>query len=851
MEKSMRDTPVRSGLGGLPIEGVLDSLRRSLRSSHRVVLQAEPGAGKTTGVPPALLDEEWLGNRKIVMLEPRRLAARMAAGYIAEHFFGEAVGATVGYRIRGERKIGSRTRLEVVTEGMLTRRIQEDPELAGIGLLIFDEFHERSLQTDRGLALALDVQSALRPDLRILVMSATLDAARLVEFLDGAPYIQCRGREHPVSTCHFPPRPREDLSRTVVRAVLAALAETQGGILVFLPGMAEIRRVADALKSCRLPAGVAVRPLHGSLPWRDQQLAVAPPESGGRNIVLATSIAETSLTIAGVDAVVDSGWMRTPQFDPGSGMTRLTTRRVTLDTAAQRRGRAGRLGPGECWRLWSAADEAMFELHGKPEILSCDLSGLALELLVWGVKDAGDLKWLDPPDAAAWRQAVEVLGGLRAVDSRGAVTGHGREMNRLGTVPRLAHMIIEGRNSGRGGLAVAVAALLSEQELPTAGELPAGHSRCDLRLQLDVLARLMRTAQKTGRGRAVLEAVRDLGRRIGLADDEGEFRVSDIGESGRLIAMAFPEQVGRRRGPEGGDYLLAGGKGACLDAGDALAREEYLAVAATDGKAGRARIFSACPLGLDDIEELFADRIVFEECIEWQEAKGAVQARRIERFGALALREEPLVDPDPGKVLAAFLEGVSRQGLGVLPWTVASEALRHRVEFLRKWFPEKAYPDLSDAALIRDLENWLGPFVHGFRRLGELRRLDMSAVLSAMLPDRLERDLGREAPTHLCVPSGSRIRLDYTTGVPVLAVKIQEMFGQHETPTVASGRVCVLVHLLSPGGQPVQVTQDLASFWKETYFHVRKELRGRYPKHPWPDDPVNANPTRKTKRQLG
>lgn len=851
----------------LPIYRVLRDLRRALARDSRAVLQADPGAGKTTAVPPALLDEDWLAGRRIVMLEPRRLAARMAARYMSEALFGEKVGGTVGYTVRMEARVGSKTRIEVVTEGVLTRRIQNDPELTGTGLLIFDEFHERSIQADLGLALALDVQQALRGDLRILLMSATLDVDRVSDFLGGAPVVSCQGRAYPVKTIRLPPRRGEEVLSAAARAVQEAVSQTNGGILAFLPGMREIIRLADRLKGAGYGENLMIQPLHGGLSWEMQKRAVAPAPAGSRKVVLATSIAETSLTIDGIEAVVDTGLMRCPVFDAGNGLTRLVTRRATRDAADQRRGRAGRLGPGYCWQTWGPAEDAMMAPARQPEILTSDLCNLVLEIAAWGVSNPGGLKWLDPPPEAAWHAALQLLSDLGALDGSGAITPHGRRILSLGVTPRLGHMMLVAWANRVPSLGAALAAILEERDLLTAnglGECPG----CDIRLRLDVVRRYDRKSPGDARTRRVLDTMRDLQSRLSrlVFGPSGESRSAKDKSmpgtgpapndelsgnlAGILVGSAFPDLLARRRPGRRGSYLLACGRGAHLQPGDTLERQEFLAVAGTDGRAEGGRIFLAAPVGLSDVEHLYWHRLVTEDAIEWDAEAGVVRSRRMRKFQALVLTEEPLPEPDPAAVTQAILSGVRETGLQVLPWSKDSIRLRNRIAFMRRTDAEDVgWPDVSDEALRRGLEEWLGPWTGKARRLADLRRLDMCEVLAGMLPAHLSRRLAREAPTHMRVPSGSRIRLDYTGEVPVLPVKLQEMFGQEDTPRVAGGRTKVVVHLLSPAGRPVQVTQDLRSFWQETYFQVRKDLRGRYPKHPWPDDPIRATPTRRTKRK--
>lgn len=825
----------------LPVHSIIPDLKAALRDANRVVLQAETGAGKTTGIPPALLNESWLDGKKIIMLEPRRLAARMAADFIAENSLGGRAGGIVGYTIRHESTVTPKTRIEIVTEAILTRCLQHDPELNDVGMLIFDEFHERNLNSDLGLTLSLDVQDALRPDLKILVMSATLDAERISAFLGKCPALHCPGRVFPVDTISFPPRRGEQPVTSMARAVHTALRETTKSVLVFQPGVAEINRLTDRLNQSSLPDNTSVFPLHGSLPWAAQKEAVSPPSPGHRKVIVATSIAETSLTIPGVEAVVDSGFTRYAEYDPGGGCQRLVTRRVTRDTADQRRGRAGRLGPGKCWRVWSAADDAMLQAHRLPEILTADLAQLVMELSLWGVTDPAKLNWLDEPPQAAWDTATRLLHMLNALDTRGQLTPHGKDIARLGVNPRLGHMMLQGKATGAPSLAVALAALLEERDiLPR--RTAAANSMSDIRIRLDMLKRKQKGTER------LWKSIEQFARRLHcpVPDVKNNWNTEQVG---CLTALAFPDRVARQR--PGGGYVLSSGKGAFLPEEDSLAKEEFLAVAATNGHAESAKIFLAVPLTLADIHSLFHDQITHIEHVSWDPRSQSVQCSKQEKFGAIVLKERPLNKPDPALIQNGLFQGVRQEGLRVLPWTKESETWRRRVLFLRSVYgPESDWPDLSDEALLNSLDCWLGPFVQGVKRLSDLRKLKMETVLQSLLPYPLQAQLDREAPPTLEVPSGSKIHLDYSGDIPVLPVKLQEMFGLDDTPVIAGGRVRVLLHLLDPGRKPVQVTRDLRNFWKETYFQVRKDLRGRYPKHPWPEDPATATPTRKTTRQL-
>ncbi len=846
----------------LPIEGVLPDLRNTLTCSRAAVLIAPPGAGKTTRVPLALLDEPWLQGKRIVILEPRRLAARAAAHCMAMTL-GEPVGQTVGYRMRLESRIGPTTRIEVVTEGILTRLLQDDPSLAEYGIVIFDEFHERSLHADLGLALCLDAQRLFRPDLRLLIMSATLNGGTVADLLDHAPVIACEGRPFPVATRYLDCAASGPLDQEVVRIVQHALKHEQGSLLVFLPGMAEIRRVERRLLELRLDPAVRIAPLHGDLPQEAQDQAIRPATPGTRKIVLATSIAETSLTIDGIRVVIDAGFLRVPRFDPRTGLTRLETIRVTQDSAEQRRGRAGRLEPGVCYRLWTAAEQQTLAARRPPEILEADLAPLLLELAAWGAADPYALSWLDPPPAGAIAQAKDLLIRLGALDDHSRITPHGRQMAKLALHPRLAHMILKAIPLGLGGLACKVAALLSERDFLRS---EPGWRNADLRLRLDVLHELQRSGELQG-----MRSKHDLARVPRISVDRAacqrvwqmaeqwrrQLKIPAFGEDdpdrlGVLLAFAYPDRIAQYQRGTDHRYLLANGRGACFPQPEPLASEAYLVIADLDAGTQWARIDLAAPISQEELTTYCGDQIREVERVWWDEQAQAVRARRQHRLGELVLVDQPIAHPAPAQIIAALLSGVRRKGLASLPWTKELQQWRARVAFLRRIEdPASSWPDVSDEALLDNLEHWLGPFLNGVTRLDALQHLDLAGPLQALLTREQHRQLDRLAPTHLVVPSGSRIRLDYGAGdVPVLAVRLQVLFGCRETPRIADGKVPVMLHLLSPAGRPVQVTQDLASFWTSTYPEVRKDLRGRYPKHPWPDDPLSARPMSRTSRRV-
>jgi ATP-dependent helicase HrpB len=826
----------------LPIDPVLPELCRVLAGTGAAVLEAPPGAGKTTRVPLALLDEAWVGDGRIIMLEPRRLAARASARRMAA-MLGEAVGQTVGYRVRLDSRVGPRTRIEVVTEGLFIRRLQADPGLDGVAAVLFDEYHERSLDADLALALCLEAREGLREDLRLLVMSATLDGAAVAGLLGDVPSIRSEGRSFPVEIRHVDPGPvslsgpgRRRLEDAVADTVLRALEEEPGSVLVFLPGTAEIRR-AESLLRDRLPENTAVAPLYGDLPPERQDAAIAPAPEGRRKVVLATNIAETSLTIEGIRVVVDAGLVRVSRFDPTSGMTRLVTERVSQASAEQRRGRAGRLSPGVCYRLWPEGQHRALPAHSAPEMLAADLAPLVLELAQWGVADPAALRWLDPPPPAHFAQARDLLTRLGALDGQSRITAHGRAMADLGMHPRLAHMVLAARGLGLGALACDLAALLGERDALR------GARDADLRLRVEML--------RSGGGPGPLHQIRQLAaqwrRRLEIPD--GKDRGGTAEDTGLLVALAYPDRIGQRR--PGGEpaYRLANGRGAVFAEPDPLSGEAWLAIADLDGDRRNARIRLAAPVGQAVLEEVFADRLEEVEFVAWDAREEAVQARRQRRLGELVLSDRALRDAAPDRVSAAVCEGIRQIGLHCLPWTRETESLRARIGFLRRLEGEEAgWPDMSDEALLAGLEEWLGPFLDGVTRRAHFQRIPLADALGSLLDWPKRRELDETAPTHVAVPSGSRIPIDYASGeTPVLAVRLQEMFGLKETPSVGRGRVPVLLHLLSPARRPVQVTRDLASFWAGAYKAVKADLKGQYPKHYWPDDPLQAEPTARAK----
>ncbi len=815
------------------------------------MLQAPPGAGKTTIVPLALLEAPWLAGRKILVLEPRRLAARAAARRMAD-LLGGTLGATVGYRIRRESAVGPATRIEVVTEGILTRMLQDDPALESAGLVIFDEFHERSVHADLGLALALESRAILRRDLRILVMSATLDGEPIAALLGGAPIVTSAGQSFPVETRYLARRPETRMESAAASAVRQALIEDEGDILVFLPGQGEIRRTADLLGPGT--DSWAVYPLYGNLSQAEQDAALRPDPSGRRKVLLSTAIAETSLTIEGVRVVVDSGFARVPKFSPGSGMTRLATVRVSRASADQRRGRAGRTAPGVCYRLWAATEDHQLLQRTTPEILETALTPLALELAVRGVGDATALAWLDPPPAGALAEARALLRQLGAIDAADRVTSHGRRMAVLGTDPRLARLLIMGAELGEAEAAARLTALLEERD-PLRGT--GGPPDADIQLRLDLIAERDRPSLYHGYDvdRGVLHRIRESARQwhrsLGASQrDRGSRESFRVERTGFLLALAYPDRIGQRRVGQAGRFLLRNGQGASVDS-PTLARADFIVAAELDGDRRESRVWLGATLSREEIDLHFGEQVERDEVIEWDDQAETVVAVQRERLGALILNEKPLRDPDPSRVRATLVAWLKGAGLGVLPWSEASTGLRERLGFLNLVLGAP-WPAVSDEALLATLEDWLGPRFSDLRRRSDLARLDLADALLARLDWEQRRALDDLAPTHLAVPSGSRIRVDYSVpATPVLAVRLQEVFGLEETPRVAGGRIPVTLHLLSPARRPVQVTRDLAGFWRTSYFDVRKEMKGRYPRHEWPEDPVKAVPTRNPKRRKG
>jgi len=883
-------------LPNLPIIEALPRLRAALAANARVVLEAPPGAGKTTVVPLELLTAEWRAPAdKILVLEPRQLAVRGAAARLAQ-LLGEPVGRTIGYRVRLDSKVSADTRVEVITEGILTRMLQDDPALEGVAAVVFDEFHERSLNADLGLALALDAQAVLRPELRILIMSATLEAQRLGQWLP-APVVSSAGFLFPIETHYLDPRraaalpnkPSERLAELVPTQVRQALtAHSEGDILVFLPGVADLQRSAKRLSET-LPQHVDLHLLHGELPLEAQDAALRPVGGGRRKVILATSIAETSLTIEGVRVVIDGGYARVPRFLPRTGFTTLETVPVARAAADQRRGRAGRLAPGTCYRLWTEAEHHLLPAHRAPEIHTADLSGLALELALWGAADANALRWIDTPPAAAMSQARELLLRLGALNGESVKseelkinktqsdsaafnsslltfnslkpTPHGRQLAKLGMPPRLGHLVVRGQELKQGPAAASLAALLAERDLlrwttPTDPRpLPP-----DLRLRLEAMSSGRPPLPGLALHHATLQRVRDVARHLqGRLAGSGSSTPQQLANApvGLLTALAYPDRIAQR---ETHDRLrLVTGQRVSLNTTDVDPQAEFFAVAHLAGTAAAPKAMLAAPLAKEELETGFAEQITTADEVRFDPTTQRVTGRRVRRLGALLLAESVIGQPDKELVTQALLTYLQEAGVTRLNWTDGARRLQQRLEFMRLHFgqtegEDMEWPASDDETLRAELPQWLGPHLEGLKTLDQVQRLDLMEPLLARLPGgwSQRQQLERLAPADLEVPSGSHITLDYSDpAAPVLAVKLQELFGLTETPTVGGGRVPLLLHLLSPGGRPAQVTRDLRSFWEKGYFEVRKDLKGRYPKHPWPDKPMEHIPTRLTKKRLG
>ncbi len=812
----------------LPIDDALPALKQALRAREAAVLVAPPGAGKTTRVPLALIDEPWVKGGKIIVLEPRRLAARAAAERMAKTL-GEKTGDTVGLRVRFGSKVSKKTRIEVVTEGIFSRMILDDPELKGIAAVLFDEFHERSLDADLGLAFARDAQQGLRENLKILVMSATLDGARVGKLLGDAPVVESLGRAYPVETRYLPREARSPLEPQVADAVMRALRAETGSVLVFLPGQAEIRRTEALLAEKITEPTTDIVALYGALDAQVQDRAIEPSPPGRRRVVLATSIAETSLTIEGVRIVIDSGLARAPRFEPGVGLTRLETVRVSRASADQRRGRAGRISPGICYRLWAEPETASLEAYARPEILAADLSSFALDLAQWGVPDPGKLAFLDPPPQAAYSEARKLLTELSALDESGRITAEGRSLRALPLPPRLARMVVDAARAGEGERAAQIAVLVTERGL--------GGNDVDLSHRLDQFRR--------DRSRRAEEA-RGMARR--WANEAGDKTSAGETSVGALLALAYPDRVAKSRGGGQGGFLLANGRGAMLDPALSLAREPYIVAAELTGTAAQARILLAAAISQEEIDRIFANEIEAREEVTVDPASLSLRGRKVRRLGAVALSEQiaPVeASPENATKLAV---AIAAAGLDRLPWSKHLNQWRDRVMFLRQSEGDE-WPDLSNHALAESASEWLAPVLGDKTALKELAADELSNAVMELLPWTMRRRLDAEAPTHFEAPTGTQAPIDYQAEAgPTISIRVQELFGLNQHPSIAGGRVPLVIALLSPAHRPVQLTRDLPGFWRGSYEAVRAEMRGRYPRHPWPDDPANAMPTRRAKR---
>ena len=830
---------MRSFDTALPIDAVLDDLSAALRARPNAVLVAPPGAGKTTRAPLALLGEPWVTGGKLIVLEPRRLAARGAAARMAQTL-GERVGETVGLRVRLGSKIGPKTRIEVVTEGVFARMILDDPALDGVAVVLFDEFHERSLDADFGLALALDAQGGLREDLRILVMSATLDGARIAKLLGDAPVIESEGRAYPIETRYRSRDPLKRIEDQVTETVLLALNEQPGSQLVFLPGQGEIRRVEERLRERLRDPAVEIAPLYGALDQREQDRAVLPAPAGRRKVVLATASAETSLTIEGVRVVIDSGLARVPVYEPDIGVTRLETRRASRAAADQRRGRAGRTEPGVCYRLWEEAATGALEAFARPEILSADLSTLLLDCAAWGVGDPTTLAFLDPPPAPALKEARALLSHIGALDADGRITPDGRALQALPLPPRLARMIVAAARFGQADMAAELAAVLVERGL--------GGDAIDLAERLDRFNR-----ERGGRAGDMRRLAEGWARTAERSVGKGQVSASEALSAGLMLAFAYPDRVARARAPSSGQYLLANGRGGALEPSQRLAREPYIVVAEMTGAAHQARIMAAAAISEAEIAALVSHglapfAIAEREEASFDRAARALRVRAVRRYGALSLSERPLSVADSPENAEALAKGIAALGINLLPWTKGQNQLRERAAFLRKAEPEAGWPDLSDEGLSQEPELWLAPHLAGRASLASIQASDLDSALAGLLPWEMKRRLDQEAPTHFTAPTGSSLAVDYAAEAgPTISVRVQELYGLATHPALAGGRVPLVLELLSPAHRPIQVTRDLPGFWRGSWAAVKSEMKGRYPRHLWPDDPAAALPTTRAK----
>jgi ATP-dependent helicase HrpB len=817
----------------LPVKAIIPQVCEFFKAQNTLIVSAPPGAGKSTLLPLALYKEPWLEGKKVLMLEPRRLAAKTIASRMAS-LLGEHIGQTVGYRIRFESNVTNVTKIEVVTEGILTRMIHSDNALEDVGLVIFDEFHERSIHADISMALCREAQHVLRPDLRILVMSATLNMPLLSQTLQ-APIVESQGKQYPVNIIYTGEQHEIMLPEMTAKTVMRAARENEGDVLVFLPGQAEIKK-CEAILRKELPS-FKVHPLYGQLPPSKQQSAIMPDRQGRRKVVLATSIAETSLTIEGISIVVDSGFGRVSRFDPKSGLSRLETVQISRDSANQRAGRAGRLGPGVCYRMWSKATQERLAEHRTPEILEADLAALVLDMAEWGITDVGQMTWLTPPPKGALAHAVETLNQLNALEN-GRITPHGKKIHALPCHPRIAHMLIKADESHNLPLATDIAALLEERD-PMSKD-----TGIDLNIRIEALRRFRANDGSGGRMGRIEKVAASYRKLFDLAADDGPI---DPYETGVLLAHAYPERIAYARPGNNAQFQLANGKYAMVGHRDDLAHEPWLAIAHVDAREGLGKIFLASPLNPKDLAPLVKQ----QDVITWDTRKGGLIASRELRIGSIVLQSKPLPSPDESHLATAISNAIKTEGETLLPFNEEFEQWQLRVLSLRKWRPQEHWPDVSTPTLLLTNEEWLGPYLSQIRKPEDLKKLNLKAILHYHLDGDMQAALDRLAPEKIAVPSGSLIKLQYQQNgaAPILAVRLQEVFGLADTPTVNEGKTSVLLHLLSPGYKPVQVTTDLRSFWDNTYFEVRKELKRRYPKHAWPDDPWQEKAIKGVKRR--
>ncbi len=852
----------------LPINKVLPEIQETLNTHNRVVLQASPGAGKTTAVPIALLDQPWLQDKQIIMLEPRRLAARNAAARMA-FLLGEKVGQRIGYQIRQDSCFSDNTKILVVTEGILTRKLQADPELKNIALVIFDEFHERNLHADLSLALCLQSQQIIREDLKILVMSATLNTDAISKLLTDAPIIQSEGRSFPVDIRHLDKSIKQSNQQELLSSLTSAakhvIKNHEGNCLVFLPGVKQINQLAGQINNflkAESITNILVAPLHGSLSKQQQDQAISAPRDGLRKIVLATNIAETSLTIEGINCVIDSGMERTLQHNPSSGMNRLITQAISQDSAVQRAGRAGRLCAGTCYRLWTAQQQQRLLKHSIAEILHSDLSTLVLELSNWGVLQVDELQWLDTPPDSATERAKALLQQLNAIDNRGNITQHGRDMLRLGTHPRLAHMMLKAIKLQQPYHACLLASLLTEKDL----FLTNTEKSYDIHDRLNLLRSTLSDKKNlpgvdTQQCKRIVHTADDFYRRLKQSTKQPLGKTYDDELTGVLLAFSYPDRIAKQRSIGKPDYLLSNGKGATIPPFLQQHLYEYLVVANLDAKQSQASIYLAAEITSQQLQNYFSDNIQRIEIIEWNETQQRVKAKQIQRLGKIILQEKLVTPENKDIVSQCLVEAIRNTGLQCLNWSPQAQNLKQRMQFininidndptLKKQFTDEKLPDFSDATLLDTLPDWLQPYLKTENSIKQIQKLDLYTLLLNQLSWQQQQIIEKLAPERIKVPSGSAIRIDYSDPLkPVLAVRLQEVFGLYETPTILNGHCSLMMHLLSPARRPMQVTQDLNSFWQTTYHEVKKELRGKYKRHYWPDDPLTAQATSKTKKQM-